>query len=100
MSDKFWDYVGYTMKTVRETKAIDLFLAQCGNESMEWRRMWPKGEVPKVNVFRGINAVPNVELLDLRDWPQYFEAIPHETGTAYHFTAEARRRVLSMPRPV
>ena len=84
----------------QDRKAIDLLLAECGKQSMEWSRMWPKGQAPKINVFRGIDAMPNVEMLDLRDWPQYFEAIPHETGTAYHFTAEARRRVLSMSRPV
>jgi hypothetical protein len=86
------------MKFKRDQSAIDAFLEQCGKESMEWRRMWPKGDVPKISVWRGADAVPNMELIDLRDWPQYFEAIPHSSGMAYHLTAAGRDRILNMSR--
>ena len=79
--------------------AIEQLLAHCASQSMQWAIMMPKGRAPVIPVSLDGPGAPGT-LIDLRDYPQFFEAIPHSNGTAYHFTAAARDRVLKMRRPV
>lgn len=86
------------MKIKEDQPPIETVLQQCGDESMEWVRMWPQGQPPVILVRNARDG--QVTQINLRDWPQFFEAIPHESGTAFHFTAAARDRYLKMSRPV